>query len=680
MKNTRTSKKNVKRAIAGILAAACMTTTLSTIAVSAAETNTEQPSFNVVVERTAKKQYELPQFVGHDIIDGTYNIDDITVDFKYSDGFFENDPMLYQHHMASASMALAHSSCTVVNNSGATDEDYAEGPSRVIGVMEQMGFEDIMASDSYTLKPTSDSIACVIGSKDVETMKGSKKIVQITVRSANYEKEWVSNVTLGKAGEAAGFASAADKVFGTYLADYIEQNDLGEALENGDVDFWLTGFSRGGATANLTAKRIVDAYQEQGNKVYAYCIEAPQGGVESAEKAGADYRGIHNIVNTSDIVPYVAPTLMGFKRYGVDHYLASADHDKTVDKWWGTFRNNDKDNLDGIATDEQVEKVRQQIRNMIPDQAEQEKHMPYAITDKHFTLDITKLSSYAINIQDVEMPEGEARSLTDNLITVFVNGIVQKNGVAGGGDYRITRDVYVDLRLEDATRRLMKYFNSGADVEKLMSTVDMQSLVKDAFMENIIAFVKQTKVYYKSDDLFAPIRSFLGLDSDVEYRLELDDKNRRILTDTIISLLEKNQGFRNELDKQNYPGGYRAALEDLRCLTAELIKSVDNVDTLLTMACNIQGIFKNHSFFQTYAWLRSYDSWFESTAAEESTPAGNALSAAVSSRKAQISTGKIYLKKYLNAVAQLEAKKPNDSMIPALKRTIEKIKVQYGLD
>ena len=84
MKNTRTSKKNVKRAIAGILAAACMTTTLSTIAVSAAETNTEQPSFNVVVERTAKKQYELPQFVGHDIIDGTYNIDDITVDFKYS--------------------------------------------------------------------------------------------------------------------------------------------------------------------------------------------------------------------------------------------------------------------------------------------------------------------------------------------------------------------------------------------------------------------------------------------------------------------------------------------------------------------------------------------------------------------------------------------------------------------
>lgn len=680
MKNTTTARGTVKRAIAGILAAVSMTTALSSVAVSAAETNAEQPSFNVVIDRAAKKKYDLPQFIGHDILDGTYDIDGFTVDFKYSDGFFENEPALYQHHMASASMALAHSSCTVINHitqqDGSTVQDYSEGPSRLIGVMEQMGFENITASDSYFVKPTGDSIACVIGSKEIETVNGKKKIVQITVRSANYEKEWVSNVTLGREGEAEGFANAADTVFGTYLADYIEQNGLGEALENGEVDFWLTGFSRGGATANLTAKRLIDAYQEQGNKIYAYCIEAPQGGIEAAEKEGADYRGIHNVINVTDLVPYVAPTLMGFKRYGVDHYLSCADHDEYYKKWCLTFSNNYQDNRDTSASEEQVEKVRQQIRYMIPDLKEQEKHMPYTVTGKHFNLDVTKISSsYGIDIQDVE------GASTENTIECFVNGLVQQGGVAGRGADRITRDAYVGHHLEDACRRLMEFFMSGkADMKELMSTVDMNSLMLTAFICNFDNIVTETEGYYKSGNFIGAVKSLFGCSNDLDYHVKLTQQNRRMLGDTIITMLVHNKAFKSKLDEQNYPGGSAKALEDLRFLTLELLNTVDRVDDLLTIACNLQGIFQNHSFFQTYAWIRSYDSWFEETAEEEHTPAGDAFAAAVSDRKAQIKTGTIYLNKYTNAVSQLEAKNPKDSMIRVLNRTIEKIILQYGLD
>ena len=57
-----------------------------------------------------------------------------------------------------------------------------------------------------------------------------------------------------------------------------------------------------------------------GNEVVAYCMEAPQGGVQSAEHPDRDYRPIHNVINVDDLVPYVAPSAYGFKRYGVDHY------------------------------------------------------------------------------------------------------------------------------------------------------------------------------------------------------------------------------------------------------------------------------------------------------------------------------------------------------------------------
>ena len=277
---------------------------------------------------TAAVQTALPTYDVHPTVEGSFRCDSgYDLMFRYSDGLFEENPFGYNAHMATMSDILAEASTTYVKNG-----DYSNGAKSVKEVLEQCGFENREESESYTVKPTADSIACAFGSKDIETADGEITVILITIRSAGYEAEWASNVTLGDEGEAKGFADSADQVV-RYLDEYLDKHPaLREAAEAGKASFWLQGFSRGGAVANLTAKRLIDEYQTTGDKFYAYTMEAPQGGIASAEKADRDYSCNHNVVNKDDLVPFVAPSDMGFKRYGVDHYVNDTTFNTDAEK------------------------------------------------------------------------------------------------------------------------------------------------------------------------------------------------------------------------------------------------------------------------------------------------------------------------------------------------------------
>ena len=246
-KTTKPAGK-IRRTITAVTVSVMMMTTAATIPatwVNAATVSTMNSSAVVA-------QIKADQYNGHDIISGVYQRDGFNIDFKYSDGFFETEPKQYNPHIATMSCNLANASTTVESGS-----DYSKGPKTIKDLLTLMGFEDLYASPAYTQEPTPDTVACAIGSKTVETEQGTKKVISITVRSANYEKEWASNVTIGTEGEAEGFAKAADQVT-KEVNQYLEDNGLTEDAANGNVVFWLSGFSRGGATANLTAKRLID--------------------------------------------------------------------------------------------------------------------------------------------------------------------------------------------------------------------------------------------------------------------------------------------------------------------------------------------------------------------------------------------------------------------------------------
>ena len=145
-------------------------------------------------------------------------------DFKmyYSDGFFFDDPYVYNNHLATASFSLASAGAYL----GSYYNDYSFKHAATRQMLADIGCPDQMIYvDDYNIQiPGTDSIGVSIGSKTLQVYnEDTNKLIDteytlivLTTRGANYEDEWASNVTLGDGslhdGEALGFAEAADQV------------------------------------------------------------------------------------------------------------------------------------------------------------------------------------------------------------------------------------------------------------------------------------------------------------------------------------------------------------------------------------------------------------------------------------------------------------------------------------
>lgn len=270
--------------------------------------------------------------------------DDQTGVFYYTDGYFYGDPYTYNPHLGTSSWVLAFAG-TYLRKFEDEDENgntYYNKHAGARQFLADIGCPDqnIYVNDSMVSRPGFDTIGVTIASK--ELVRGGNKtgdiLIPVTIRGGGYEREWASNVTLGTASEMAsknkeakGFSQAADDVMAE-IEYYLKKYKLEQDFKDGKVKFWVSGFSRAGAVANLTAKRLVEKIETEctgtnKSKVFAYPCEAPKGGHNEAEKLSdkTKYHCIHNMINAVDIVPFVGTTQMGFKRYGVDHYIPGGD-------------------------------------------------------------------------------------------------------------------------------------------------------------------------------------------------------------------------------------------------------------------------------------------------------------------------------------------------------------------
>lgn len=252
------------------------------------------------------------------IMDTSTDLDGV---YYYSDSYFQN-PEKYNEHLATMSICMAMAAFN--SNAGNGNEggtDYTLKSKNIVKLLNDIGVkrDDIYLSNTYTVKPGTGTIGVAIGQKKLDD--DGNILVPIAVRGAGYESEWTSNVTVGTGNEAdkmehAGFADAANQVF-AQVQSYIKDYGLSDAVKQGKVKFWVAGYSRAGATSNLTARRLIDTYGTE--NVFAYCMEAPQGAVSSQTDA-TKYASIHNCINYNDPVPRVAPAVDGynFTRYGQD--------------------------------------------------------------------------------------------------------------------------------------------------------------------------------------------------------------------------------------------------------------------------------------------------------------------------------------------------------------------------
>lgn len=257
--------------------------------------------------------------------------------YFYSDGYFEDSPEQYNSSLSTMSLSLALSAFNA--NQGDFDLSLPSGAYSNLfrhakALMSDIGIEEknIFVNDGFATRPTENTVGMIMGAKEISIQNESFILLPIAVRGGDYESEWASNFTLGDSGESLGFSSAAAQVV-EQVANYIETYktfDIPSALNEGKVKFWVVGYSRGGAVANITAKRLTEIYGETGNAIYGYTFEAPGGGIDAAEvdepwTHNGVYKNIHNVLNPTDFITYVPPKQMGFKRYGVDHYVPGTE-------------------------------------------------------------------------------------------------------------------------------------------------------------------------------------------------------------------------------------------------------------------------------------------------------------------------------------------------------------------
>ena len=236
--------------------------------------------------------------------------------FYYTDDYFKKPATKYNQSLATMSLCLALSTYQDEKK-----EIYHENVKNLFGkcgfVIE--GADNTFQQKNYDIKTGTDTIACSFANKKI----GDSTLVAVAVRSGGYGAEWASNLTLGSKGDHFGFNDASNKVY-EYLADYVNSRNI-----TGKVKFWITGFSRGGATANLLAAKLdntIDSHPKitySKDDVYAYTFATPAGAVKSNNPHSKKYNNIFNIINFHDLVPLVAPSQTGwsFDRYGITKVL-----------------------------------------------------------------------------------------------------------------------------------------------------------------------------------------------------------------------------------------------------------------------------------------------------------------------------------------------------------------------
>ena len=251
----------------------------------------------------------------------------------YSDDYFKKPSTNYNEHLSSLSIMMANYSMNPGNPKSLDDTDwYKNQSSRVREFYDLIGFKEAEVNKDYESRTAFDTIGIIAANRKVDDYT----VIACTVRSGGYFLEWENNVFLGDGTKSdymhGGWYNAANKVI-DFLGSYIKEKGI-----TGKIKLWVSGFSRGGATMNLTAG-LVDNKIAKGsdsvfpnvtlehNDLYAYSFEAPQGANVNSKTVAAPtdaiYNNIFNIINPNDLVTKVAMADYGFRRFGIDKYITT---------------------------------------------------------------------------------------------------------------------------------------------------------------------------------------------------------------------------------------------------------------------------------------------------------------------------------------------------------------------
>ena len=249
-------------------------------------------------------------------------------DFYYNDDYFKNPATTYDEHMATMSLNFA------LTSFASYFYDVKERSANARALFGKLGFNNVTPNNDYLEEPKADTMGVICANKHIYIKEGTDvrqyNLIAVGMRSSNYKNEWASNFKVGATGDHQGFLEASTIAY-NHVKSFYDAHKSDFKANPGDADlpvkFWVVGYSRGAACANLLGGRLTDeaatTFNTTSDNVYVYTFATPQGVSSSAHPNFASYTNIHNILNPQDPVPKVAPSALGFTRYGVNHYISN---------------------------------------------------------------------------------------------------------------------------------------------------------------------------------------------------------------------------------------------------------------------------------------------------------------------------------------------------------------------
>lgn len=240
------------------------------------------------------------------LINGTFtimtpdNYDPGALDYFYSDGYFKKSGTIMDPHLRTMSAALVF---TCQGMSDTPDETYGR-------ILRDIGFTDI---ETYDMDHSAmDSMGVVIAHKSVD----EKDVVAVALRGDRYEIEMAANLVAGAGGDIQAFADA-EALVENRISAYLEKYNITQAK------YWVVGYSRSGAVANLFGRalnRNLSGFHTTVDDIYVYTVESALGSADNTV-----YQNIHNTIDRRDMVTYLYPSLWSMYGCGVPDYIGDAD-------------------------------------------------------------------------------------------------------------------------------------------------------------------------------------------------------------------------------------------------------------------------------------------------------------------------------------------------------------------
>ena len=159
----------------------------------------------------------------------------------YSDEIFFRSTYEYHHLLARQSCGLAVAAFNASEN-----EDEENQPGALPDYFNNIGFGTVRYDD-YDKETSMFTVGSAIAAKNIFFGEEKARVIAVAIRGDKYENEWQSNFTLGDEERHKGFGQAASLVLDRVLSYYTTYPSILP------TKFWITGFSRAAAIANLVA-------------------------------------------------------------------------------------------------------------------------------------------------------------------------------------------------------------------------------------------------------------------------------------------------------------------------------------------------------------------------------------------------------------------------------------------